>query len=103
MKNFGGAETAVPVSGTNWAQAVTLFTTGAANDTARVYAYLPTLNSRAYADDVELRRAGVANDTGFEQRYAWPWDFSANVFTHDWGGDYCRGGRFALRWRERGR
>ncbi len=100
VKNFGGTETAVAVSGTNWGQAVTLFTTGAANDTARVYAYLPTLSSRAYADDLELHRAGVANDTGFEQRYAWPWDFSANVFTHDWGGDYCRGGRYAMRFNQ---
>lgn len=97
VKNHGGPETAVPVSGTNWRQAVTSFTTGAAHDSARVYANLPQLNNVGYADDLELRRAGVINDPSFERREAAPWFLTEHAFVHDWGGGYCRSGRFGLR------
>lgn len=54
VKDFGGTETAAPVTSRNWQQAWVTFTTGPNSTSALVYAYKNSGTARAWFDDAML-------------------------------------------------
>jgi hypothetical protein len=55
VKGYGGAETAVPVSSTQWTPVWITFTTGASSTSATVYMYKNSGTAQAWGDDFTLQ------------------------------------------------
>ena len=66
VKNYGGAEVKQDISSNGFTQATLAFTTGAANTTANVFAYMPTMWGDTVVDDFNVRPAAAITDRGFE-------------------------------------
>lgn len=96
VKNFGGTEAYRSIWSNGFTQTQVPFTTGGSNDSARVYARVATQWGDCYADDIELRRDGQINNSGFEFGEIWPWTTSGDAFVHNWG-TYVRSGSHAIR------
>ena len=58
VKGYGGAETAVPVSSTQWTPEWITFTTGPSSTSATVYMYKNSGTARAWGDDFTLQLGG---------------------------------------------
>jgi autotransporter-associated beta strand protein len=96
-RNYGGAETYTSLWSSAFTEAERLFTTGASNTRADVFAWVPTQWGDCYADDLTVRRAGRMTNGGFEQGDGAHWSFSGDAFTHDWASSFKRSGEFAMR------
>lgn len=96
VKNFGGTETYQSLWSNGFTQAQVPFVTGSANSSARVYARVPTQWGDCYADDVEIRRDGQINNSGFEFGETWPWSVFGDALLHDWD-SFVRSGSHAFR------
>ena len=55
VKDYGGTETAVPVSATQWTPVWITFTTGSSSTSATVYLYKNGGTAQAWGDDFTLR------------------------------------------------
>jgi hypothetical protein len=80
VKNAGGLETYASASGTAWTFVSAEFTTGAANNTARLYCYKSSGTGNGYCDDLAVTpvKNYVVNGN-FESGHTVPWrngDFS---------------------------
>ncbi|MEX1116648.1 MAG: family 16 glycosylhydrolase [Akkermansiaceae bacterium] len=95
-KNHGGPETWKSISSVGFTEAQVPFTTGPSNNSARVYARVPTQWGDCFADDLEVRRDAQVNNSGFELGESWPWTLTGTVFVHDWD-TFRRSGSHAMR------
>lgn len=96
VKNFGGTETYQSLWSNGFTQAQVPFVTGSANNSARVYARVPTQWGDCYADDIEIRRDGQINNSGFEFGETYPWSVFGDSLVHDWD-TFVRSGNHAFR------
>jgi autotransporter-associated beta strand protein len=96
VKNHGNPELYASIWSNGFTQAQVPFSTGAANTSARVYAWVPTQYGDCYADDLEVRRDAQINNAGFDNGETWPWYVYGDAFVHDWD-TYQRSGGHALR------
>jgi hypothetical protein len=65
-KNYGGSQVYQALTGTTYARATVPFTTGFENESARIFAWVPTQGGECFADDFRVRRAAAPMDAGFE-------------------------------------
>jgi autotransporter-associated beta strand protein len=96
VKNHGNPEIWQSIWSNGFTQAQLPFTTGPSNNSARVYARVPTQWGDCFADDIELRRDAQINNSGFDSGESWPWAVFGDAFIHDWP-TYVRSGSNALR------
>lgn len=80
VKNTGGLETLASSSGTSWTYVSADFTTGATNNTVRLYCYKSSGTGNGYCDDLAVTPArNYAINGNFESGHTVPWrngDFS---------------------------
>jgi autotransporter-associated beta strand protein len=96
VKNHGNPEVWQSIWSSGFTQAQLPFATGQSNNSARVYARVPTQWGDCFADDIEIRRDSQINNSGFESGETWPWSVYGDAFVHDWS-TYVRSGSNALR------
>ncbi|MES2475564.1 MAG: family 16 glycosylhydrolase [Verrucomicrobiota bacterium] len=96
-RDYGGPETFASVWSNGYTSADAVFTTGASNTTADVFAWVPTQYGDCYGDDIEIRRAGRFTNGGFETGDASQWNLYGDSLVQSWGGAFCRSGSSALR------